>query len=72
MVGRTILALVVLAVLIAVFFVMLDLELPRAEIITILVLLATLMVILGGLGLQAAKELWSSDRGPGGRTGSAD
>jgi len=72
MVGRIVLTLVVLAVLAALLFVMLALELPAAEIITILVLLTTLMVILGGLGLQAAKELWSSDRRPGGSADSAD
>ena len=72
MVSRTVLTLVMLAVLAALLFVMLALEWPAAEIITILVLLTTLMVILGGLGLQAAKELRSSRRGTHGRTGSAD
>ena len=72
MVGRTVLTLVVLAVLTALLFVMLALELPAAEIITILVLLTTLMVILGGLGLQAAKELRSPRSGAHRRTGPAD
>ena len=72
MVGRTVLTLVGLAVLAALLLVMLALELPAAEIITILVLLTTLMVILGGLGLQAAKELRSSHGGSHRRAGPAD
>ena len=72
MVTRTIVGLVLLAVLVVLLFVMRNLGLSMAETITILVVLATLMVILGGLGLQGAKELRSSRRGTHGRTGSAD
>ena len=69
MVAKTIAAAVVLT---AMYFVMLDLGWSMAETITTLVMLATLLVVLAGLGFQLVKELRLSDSRPDKGSGSAD